>query len=308
MLMYYLGFVFFYVISLLPFWVLYRISDFAAWLLCYAIGYRRKKIEGNIRQSFPAYSEVQIKKVKYKFYKNFTDNWVETIKLLSISESTLSKRISGNFDVFDMLAQQGRPVSTIAGHFFNWEYLSAALSYRQPIQLICVYMPITDKNMNKMFQYMRGRFGAHLMAASQLTREIIPWRKKQYVIGLVADQSPSNPLNAQWLYFLNKPTAFLTGPERNAQVFNQIPVYVSVSKPKRGHYHFQFEPLDIADSEITKPGSITRMVAHRIEADILAHPEIYLWSHRRWKHDWNSSYAKQWIDEKNAMPIAGMAQ
>lgn len=151
---------------------------------------------------------------------------------------------------------------------------------------------------------MRGRFGAHLMAANNLTREIIPWRKKRYVIGLVADQSPANPANAQWLYFLNKPTAFLTGPERNAQVFNQIPVYVSVSKPKRGHYHFQFEPLEIASSEMAV-GSVTRLIANRIEADILARPALYLWSHRRWKHEWDNSFAKQWIDEKNPMPANG---
>lgn len=300
--MYYLGFGFFYVLSLLPFWMLYPVSDFAAWLLCNAIGYRRKKIEGNIKQSFPAYTEVQIKKVKYQFYRNFTDNWVETVKLLSISKSALNKRITGNFEVFDNLAKEGNPVSTITGHFFNWEYLSAALSYRQPIPLICVYMPITDRNMDKLFQHMRGRFGATLMAAPKLTREIIPWRKKQYVIGLVADQSPSNPSNAQWLNFLNRPTAFLTGPERNVQVFQQTPIYVSVSKPKRGYYHFQFEPLKIDEEDKAKPGNITRIVARRMESDILANPEIYLWSHRRWKHDWKSDYSKQWIDDNNPLP------
>jgi Kdo2-lipid IVA lauroyltransferase/acyltransferase len=94
----------------------------------------------------------------------------------------------------------------------------------------------------------------------------------------------------------------LTGPERNAQVFNQIPVYISISKPKRGHYHFHFEVLDIAQEEVSKPGTITRLVAHSIEADILAHPEIYLWSHRRWKHEWESKFQKHWIDDKHATP------
>jgi Kdo2-lipid IVA lauroyltransferase/acyltransferase len=306
--MYYLGFGIFYLLSLLPFWVLYRISDVASWLLCHAVGYRRKTIEGNIQQSFPLYTTAQVKKTKRLFYRNFVDNWLETLKLLSISKAALKKRISGNFEVFEHLQNTGRPASMIAGHFFNWEYLNAALSYGQPMPLICVYMPITDKNMDKMFKYMRARFGSHLMAATQLTKEIIGWRKKQYVIGLVADQSPSNPTNAQWLYFLNRPTAFLTGPERNAQVFNQIPVYVSVCKPKRGHYHFQFEPLEIAENDRSKPGVITSVVAHRIEADILAHPDIYLWSHRRWKHPWESRFAQQWIDDKHAMPAIEHAE
>lgn len=301
--MYYLGFAFFYLLSLLPFWLLYRISDVAAWVLCNVVGYRRKTIESNIRQGFPEFTTEQVLQTKRKFYVNFVDNWVETIKMLSMSKATLAKRAQGNYEVVAELQKTGKPVLAITGHFFNWEFVNLAMGAFQPMPMICVYMPISDKSMDRMFKYLRARFGSHLMAAPLLNREIIPWRKKQYVIGLVSDQNPSNPSNAQWLQFLNRPTPFLTGPERNAQVFNQIPVFTSVRKLKRGHYYFHFELLETKEDSRKDPGAITRQIVQRLEDNIRKEPDSYLWSHRRWKHQWKNEYAPLWVDTKNLMPV-----
>lgn len=287
-----------YLFSLLPFRVLYLLSDVSAWVLHYVLQYRLKTVESNVRQAFPNKSANERSRIVRRFYRHFTDNWVETIKLLSISEEAFSKRISGNFEIFETLQTEGKPVSMLTAHFFNWEWLSAALSLKQPMPPICVYMPISSPIVEALFRRIRGRFGAHLMPAPQLFKEIIAWRKKQYLIGLVADQSPSNPANAYWLYFLNKPTAFVTGPERNAQVFAQTPVYTSISCTKRGYYHFRFEVIPLQKDVLHEKGRLTRELVRRIEADIQQQPALYLWSHRRWKHDWKETYAKLWIDEK----------
>ena len=98
--MYYFVFGILYVLSLLPFPVLYLFSDFAYLILYYVIGYRKKIVMNNLRQAFPEKTEAERKKIAMRFYRNFVDNWIESIKLLSISKRAINKRITGNFDVF----------------------------------------------------------------------------------------------------------------------------------------------------------------------------------------------------------------
>lgn len=285
-----------YLVSLLPLRVLYALSDVAAWVLHYIIRYRLHTVQSNLEQACPSKTTAERSRIVRRFYRHFTDNWVETIKLLSISPKAFNKRISGNFELFDELQAKGKPASMLTAHFYNWEWLNAALSLRQPMPFICVYMPITSPVVEALFRRIRGRFGAHLMPVPNLTKDIIAWRKKQYLIGLVADQSPSNPANAYWLNFLRKPTGFVTGPERNAQVFGQTPVYTSISCPRRGHYRFQFEVIELSEEALKEKGQLTLDLVRRIEADIQRQPALYLWSHRRWKHGWKADYAGQWID------------
>ncbi|WP_416440845.1 lysophospholipid acyltransferase family protein [Phnomibacter sp. MR] len=286
-----------YAVSLLPLRVLYGISSLAAFVLHRIVRYRKDTVMENVAQAFPHQSLTYRNKVAAGFYRHFTDNWVETIKLLSMPEAAFKKRITGNFEVFDELHKNGKTASMLAAHFFNWEWLSVALSHRQSLPYIGVYMPISSQPVDSLFKRIRGRFGAHLMPAPALAKAIIGWRNKQYLICLVADQSPSNPANAYWLNFLGRPTAFVTGPERNAQVFNQVPVYTRVTCPKRGYYHFEFTVLSLTNEEMQTKGELTKRLVRHIEADIQTHPETYLWSHRRWKHAWDASYQRIWIDD-----------
>ncbi len=295
--MYPVFYAFFYLASLLPLWLLYRLSDLAAWVLCHVVRYRRDVVYQNLQQSLPELSADSRAFLLRRFYRRFTDNWVETIKLLTLSPSQLQKRVSGNFELYAQLQAQGKPVQMVLGHFYNWEWLNASMSLRQSMPFICVYMPISSGYMDRLFRQTRSRFGAHLMKATTLNKDIIPWRRKQYVIGLVADQSPSSPDHAFWRWFLHQPTAFVTGPERNAQVFQQVVVYVSISQPRRGYYHFECKLMP-AEVTVAQTGAVTNWVANQIASDMATNPSLYLWSHRRWKHGWQPAYASQWIDEQ----------
>ena len=69
-----------YSISYLPMWVLYIISDIL-YLIAYKIlGYRKKVVQNNLKNSFPDKTESELEKIKKKFYRHFFDIIVETIK------------------------------------------------------------------------------------------------------------------------------------------------------------------------------------------------------------------------------------
>ena len=297
MVLYYIVFGFLYLISLLPFFILYGIADLFFVITYHVVGYRKDVVMKNLRNSFPEKTEAELKKISRRFYRNFMDNWIETIKLLSISKRSLNKRMSGNFEIFRQLYSSGKAVQVDLGHFFNWEIMTLYTGIQQPYTFLTVYLPQNSKIFDRLLLYLRARWGNPQLPSKDMARAIIPWRKKQYLLALGADQSPANPEAGYWLYFMNQPTVFLKGTEKFARGQNIPVVMMTTTKPKRGHYHFDYflladDPIDLPDGEL-----IRKYVKH-LEENIRLQPDIYLWSHRRWKHEWKPDYKKLWVDVK----------
>lgn len=299
--MYYIVFGLLYVVSLLPFFILYGIADFFFLITYYVIGYRRKVVMQNLRHAFPEKSEKELRSISRRFYRNFIDNWIETIKLLSISQKSLNKRITGNFEIFRQLHEKGVSVQVNLGHFFNWEIMTLHTGINQPYTFLTVYLPQSSKVMDRLLIFIRGRWGNPLLPSSDMARAIIPWRKKQYLLALGADQSPPIPSNAYWLYFLGRPTGFMKGPEKFARGQNIPVVMMTTTRPKRGHYHFDYFLLS-DDPKSLPDGELIRRYVYHLEQNIHLQPDIYLWSHRRWKHPWKEEYKDLWVDNK-AVPV-----
>jgi KDO2-lipid IV(A) lauroyltransferase len=95
---------------------------------------------------------------------------------------------------------------------------------------------------------------------------------------------------------MNQPTVFLKGPEKFARVQNIPVVMMTTTRPRRGHYHFNYFLL-AEDPRQLPDGELIRRYVHHLEENIRLQPEIYLWSHRRWKHSWKEGYEKLWMDE-----------
>ncbi|MEO6718842.1 MAG: lysophospholipid acyltransferase family protein [Ferruginibacter sp.] len=292
--MYYLVYGFFYLISLLPFFILYGISDVFYVLLYYVIGYRKEVVMDNLSNALPGKTEAERKKIAAKFYRNFCDNWIETIKLLSISKESMNKRTTGNFEVFHNLYGTGKAVQLNLGHFFNWEIMTLHAGINQPYTFLTVYMPQSSKIMDRLIMKIRGKWGNPLIPSTEMARAIIPWRKKQYLIALGADQSPLDSENAYWLPFLNQPTGFAKGPEKYARGQNIPVVMMTTTRPKRGHYHFEYFLLS-EDPKSLPDGELIRRYVHHLEKNIHLQPDLYLWSHKRWKRKWDPAYQKLWV-------------
>lgn len=102
-------------------------------------------------------------------------------------------------------------------------------------------------------------------------------------IGLIADQNPPLRPDSHWFRFLNQDTVFFDGAEKLALRF-RLPVYfVHVDRLKRGRYEIWFEELYDGVSPVA-PNEITERYVRRLEEMIRTRPELWMWSHRRWKH------------------------
>ncbi|WP_341841913.1 lysophospholipid acyltransferase family protein [Chitinophaga caseinilytica] len=290
--MYYILLAFCYSVSILPLWVLYRISDLLYVFVYHILGYRRKVVLGNLRQAFPDKPEADIRRMARKYYRNLTDMMVETIKLLTMSKASLQKRFICDLGPLNKLYNEGRSCQLHLGHNFNWEWANLFCMQGVQFPFLVVFMPITTKAVNRMFRHFREKFGTVLIPANDMRNGMAPWMGKQYLLALVADQNPGNPRRCYWYPFLNKMTAFYKGPEMSARR-NDIPVvFADIRKTKRGHYEARLT-LAFEHPTQTKEGEITEAFVRYLEKNIYEQPEVWVWSHRRWKHEWKPEYADE---------------
>lgn len=294
--MYYLVYCSFYLVSLLPMRILYIIADGIYGLIYYIIGYRKEVVMNNLLIAFPEKTESERVRIAKKFYRNFIDSFIEVIKLISASDAFLQKRFSVDMDALDELYKSGKSCQLHLGHTFNWEWGQLVLSTLTPYKVMVVYMPISNAIFEKLFYKLRTRSGNVFLPANKMKEAIVPYLKNQYLLGLVADQNPGTLQNAYWLNFFGRPSPFVSGPEKAAQVNNLPVVFAYMEKPRRGHYHAVLT-LASLDASKLKQGEITLQYVRYLENVIRKNPDMWLWSHRRWKHQWKEEYKNQWIDD-----------
>jgi len=289
--MYYIVFGILYFISLLPLSVLYLLSRLCCFITYYIAGYRKEIVYKNLAIAFPEKTPEERKIIAKQFYRHFWDNWLEALKLLSISEKLIRSRVTANLEAMDIVYKSGRSCHILLGHQFNWEWGNGLVTLRGPYNLLAAYSPLSNKIFDRLFLYLRRRFGSILLPFNDMRRAMLPFRHKQYALALMADQSPPHPAKSYWINFFNTPTAFLKGPERGARLGNMPVIFVALSKPRRGHYHLEASLLT-DDAAQLPDGALTRLYVQALEANIRQHPALYLWSHNRWKHEWKEEYRK----------------
>lgn len=294
--MYYLLYGILYLISLLPLFILYRISDLAFFIIYYIIGYRKPLVMKNIDNAFPEKSAEEKKIIAKKFYRNLTDTFIETIKLLSMSKRQFSKRAKMDLTECNALAAQGKNLVFCTGHQMNWEYGNRLMAENMNIPWVGIYMKIKNQAIERLFYNLRTKQGAKLIAAQEFRSRSHNVLKTPYSLGLVADQNPGAPGSSYWLNFFGKPVPFIIGPDRWAVRNDAVVVFAELVILKRGYY--EFIPKVITENAGQyKPGELTLLYRDFLENSIRQHPDNYLWSHNRWKWTYDPEYKKWWIDK-----------
>ena len=271
-------------VSLLPFPLLYALSDGLYILFYYMLGYRKKVVLQNIRNSFPDKTEKEHIEICKKFYRHFCDLVVESLKTFTISEKEVLKRvICTNPEVIDKYFDQKRSVIIAGGHYNNWELFAVAVDALIKHKTVGIYKPLSNKYFDGKMRATRGKYGLEMISTKEVKQFFDNHTNVLTATIFGTDQSPSNPNNAYWMKFLNQDTGVLFGAEKFAKEYNYPVVYGRLNKLKRGHYSLDFTDVTDTPTE-TAYGEITEKITLLLEKDIEAIPQYWLWTHRRWKH------------------------
>ena len=275
-----------WLLSWLPLRVHYVLSDVLYLVIYRLVGYRRGLVRRHLADSFPEKSEQERRRIERQFYHWFCDYLVETVKLLTISQEDLKRRmVFKGTELVDEIVEGGQSCAVYLGHYCNWEWITSLPLWVTP-QAQCgqIYHALENKEFDRLFLTLRQRMGAVSIPMAETLRRIVQYRQQgqQVVIGYISDQVPFWNNIHHWCQFLNHDTPVLTGTERLARQTGHAVFYLDVRRLRRGYYEAEFKLITRAPKQMGE-FEITDIYFRELEASIRRDPACYLWTHNRWK-------------------------
>ena len=170
-------------------------------------------------------------------------------------------------------------------HMGNWEWQASVQQWvSKGVTELNVYRPLKNQAVNELMLALRAKRGGACVEKNKILREMVRYRarKQPVTIGLISDQKPRPEVTRTWVPFLHQETGFLDGGEVLGRKFGYPVFYAHITRTKKGYYKTQFEVLS-ADPKTTQEGEITTAYAKALERNIEEQPELWLWSHNRFR-------------------------
>jgi len=282
------AFLFFLVIILIgiiPFPLLFGLSNFIAFILYRVVGYRKQVVIQNLTASFPEMSQNELKRVMKLFYKNLADIFLEGIKaFMMFRKQILNRHKIINPEVLNQFQSTKQSIIVVTGHYTNWEWGSLSASLQTKLNVIAFYKPLHNTYIDRFVIWSRSKFGTTLASIKETAPTFEKYKDIPSIYLMASDQNVPKKFRdrAYWVQFLNRNTPFLHGAEKYARLYNLPVVYADIQRAKRGFYTIHLSILTTNPQELSE-GKITELYANKLESIIKQKPENWLWSHRRWK-------------------------
>ena len=273
------------IVGVFPTWFLYHCLLDVIYFFVYKVaGYRVKVVRSNLAMAFPEKGEEERRGIEKRFYYHLAEIMVDTIDFMSITAKQARKRL-----VIENLAEHEASVDgsnwiAALAHYGSWEYFAAYPLFTDS-RTASAYHPLHSKAMNRLMLKGRTRFGMELVPMTNLGRFVAAnndRRDGNYALGMIMDQSPHQNSSHVWVRFLGQPSRFFSSMEKFAVKYHLKVYFFHMEKPSRAHYRGHFEMIYDGQEKVVE-GEIVARYASRLEEQVRARPELWMWSHRRWK-------------------------
>ena len=276
---------FLWIVSQLPFRLLYFVSDILYVFMFHVFGYRKKTVKMNLELVFPEKTDIERNKIIKAFYHHLCDMILEAIKSMNISADDMKLRFKfTNIDIITNFEKQNKSISLMCAHYGSWEWIFILQSYTTH-KTFAIYKRLSNKYFDKLFRRIRARYNSNLITTKEAVATLIENKKNGLLTinGFVSDQTPKKNKAYHWKEFMGIKVPVHTGAEMLSKKLDMPVVFFSVKRVKRGFYETTFQvladnPKKISDYEITDK------FLKLVEKQIYEAPEYYLWTHKRWKH------------------------
>ena len=255
-------------------------------LMYHVVRYRRHLTAKNLALAFPEKSEQERRQIARDFYLQLCDTIVENIYGYRCSDEEMRERV-----VFENMDEVNRLVDAAGGgifmlaHMGNWEWMASVQSWvSEGVTELNVYRAQKNQSMDRLMLDIRGKRGGACVEKQRILREMVRYRaeKKPVTVGLISDQKPRPEVTRTWVEFLHQETGFLDGGEVLGKKFGYPVFYAYITRTKRGYYRSDMRLLS-ATPQTTAEGEITKAYARMLEQNIKEQPELWLWTHNRFR-------------------------
>lgn len=273
-------------IGMMPRCVRYYILKPFIWVVLVLSGYRRKTIRKNLMCSFPDKSKGEIGGLMRRYYLFMAELVVDVLSLAGAGEKTKDRAVDWVNAGEMHRALDGRDWIAMGAHYGCWEYLPLWARQQADSVFMSVYHPLKSVVFEMFYQRLRSFSpGVVQVPMKQTIRYYLKNRRpgRSMVLGLLSDQSPKMRADSHWFRFLNQYTIFNDGAEALALKFH-LPVYFAYTQRLApGRYAVRCDEIYDGVEEV-QPNEITERYVRRLESMILECPELWVWSHNRWRH------------------------
>ena len=301
-MLYYPLYALLYLLSLLPWRVLYAMSDLLFYPLYHWLRYRRGVVERNLRESFPEKTDGERRAIERQFYHFLCDYAVEVVKLFSISKRNMMRHMEfvGVDKLRAELDREGKKFCFLyLGHYCNWEYVASLQYWLPAVHCGQIYHKLYNRAFNRLFLRIRGQFGGENIPMKETFHRILQLRRQErpVMIGFISDQAPGWESMHQWTTFLHHDTSFFIGTERIGKLVDAAVYYVDIERPCRGYYRATFRLMSMHPATLPDY-QLTDAYARCLEEQIRRHPAYWLWSHKRWKRT-----KEEWLRRRDGKAV-----
>ena len=291
-----------WVISLLPMPFLYLFADII-WLLMYIcppLRYRKKIVQNNLALSFPEKDKKWLRRTERRFCYQFLCQIMEGLKTVSSSKRWVHRHME--FTGYDGIRKdllKGRSVIGYLGHMGNWELIPSMMRFFEDLdgfQGCQVYHKLENPVMEQFMLKLRSKYGTQSIPMEQIMRRLLEFRNagNTFVVGMIADQVPLWWNTHYWTQFMNRKTPVFTGSERLARKLDTEVWYFHITRKRRGYYKCDFQLMYDHTKELPE-FAVTEKYMRLLEDNIKENPEIWLWTHNRWKRNYEEY--SQWLKQ-----------
>ncbi len=273
------------IVNLLPFWVLYLFADFLYLVLYKLIGYRTKVVRANLARVYPQLSDAERSDIERKFYRQFCDITVESLKGLTMSEAEAAGRWKVmNTELIDAFYHKKQSVILLGMHTANWEWGPICSPLQLLARVVVLYKPLSNPYIDAYIRNLRAHHNSEMRSTKETSKVFQEHENEPCAFAMVADQSPSNMKEAIWTSIMGVPTAMLHGVPKYAKQYGYPIIVYHTRRVKRGFYEITSEVMVENPTEMSLQ-AMADLFGQHIERDWRDVPSDWLWTHKRWKHE-----------------------
>ena len=241
----------------------------------------KKLIHSNLKKAFPDISLDHLNRITKMMWNNYGRVFAEYMFIKKFREDKSNKNIiiEGQ-EILEDIKKKNKSVVFISGHLSNFELMAMHIE-KSGIKLSAIYRPLNNIFLNKIMERIRKKYICKYQIKKGIggMKKLMHLKKLNYSTALMIDQRVSQGIRSD---FFNQKALTTTIPAQLVKKF-KIPI-VPIFIERINNINFKIvikNPITFDNEETTK--TITDKLNLVLEKMVSYKPELWIWSHNRWK-------------------------
>lgn len=283
----YLIFLFFSkLIILMPLSWVRRIGAMVGEFVFKRLGFRRGVTLENLSYAFLNLNKKELEKIAVGAFRNVGITLFELLWIPRMNKELIKKTVHcENPELITNARSRGKGVIILTAHFGNWELCAQSIPATSGVSMLAVVRPLHNYLVDKEVIAIREMHGLRTVPMAKAVREFNKTLQEGGLIGLAGDQNA--PKESVWIEWFGRKVPTHPGAAALAlRNGSAILLGVTVRQPDWS-YKIRFQEISHADLNGSTPQNVEELTRRHVKATeelIRAHPDHWMWMHRRWKH------------------------